>query len=118
MNISEKENYYFITSDFKKHIKKVVANQYPKLNSDDLNLLVKLLTDIIDHIAIKFCFNKLYFDKYQIQFMQNNNRDILGVLNILLPYISETNNTRSNITSLNDIYVNKMNPDISRLIFV
>jgi hypothetical protein len=107
-----KKNYYFIKKEYIDHIRKVVSNKFSKLITDDLNTITKYLIDIIDHISIKFSFNPIEFNKYWIQFTQNNNRDILGLLNILLPYISETVQPKEYITNLNDIYISKINNNV------
>jgi hypothetical protein len=103
--------YYFITSDFKDDIKnQVINNEYKNLNKFEQNILFEYLIDIIDLIAIKFNFDTSAESKntYIYQFKQNNYQDIKGLLNLLLPFIKDGAD-KSEIRSLNDLYINKQN---------
>nr|QBK88493.1 MAG: DEAD/DEAH box helicase [Mimivirus LCMiAC01] len=101
--------YYFITKPFENDIKKnVIELIFPKLNASHQQLLHTYLIDIVDIIAIKFNFDISKRLIYEQQFKQNNYRDLVGLLYILLPYIDDDDNKKKkNIRSLNDIYIAK-----------
>lgn len=105
------EYYYFITSEFKNEInKEVIINTFPNLNKEHNELLLKYILRIIDFIFIKFGIsdsNKILFER---KLKSNNYRDIRGLLLLLLPYINESGD-KTKITSLNDIYIQKKNPN-------
>ena len=100
----------YITSEFAIKIKQVVSKVFPILNDNHKQLLVNYLVDIIDIIAIKFNFDPNKKSVYEKQFTQNNNRDIKGLLLLLLPFIDdESGEKKKQIASLNNIYVDKKN---------
>ena len=100
-------NYYFVTISFKDYIKEHVIDYiFPKLNIAHKQLLHKYLVDVVDIIAIKFNFSIKNRSIYEKQFTQNNNRDLIGLLYILLPYINDEAD-KSRLLTLNDIYIKK-----------
>ena len=54
----------------------------PNLNYDELDYVIGSLCKIIEFISIKFCFIPEKYDDYWDQFIQNNNRDIIAILNL------------------------------------
>ena len=84
----------------------VIKKVYPNLNFHHQNILNTRLIDIIQTIAIKFLFDPKNRNVYRQQFIQNNYQDTIALLNLLLPYINDTQD-KSNIYDLNDIYVKK-----------
>lgn len=104
LNNIKKQPYIFINSDFEKNIDNVVINFFPKLNKNDINILQILTKFIIDVISYKYDFNKLE-DKYYQQWTQNNNRDVKGVILLLLPFIDDTSDVKilENIEDLNQL---------------
>ncbi|AYV77296.1 MAG: HrpA-like RNA helicase [Barrevirus sp.] len=100
-------DYYFMTEPYKSELRSYVINQtFKSLNLDDKSILTDYLALVIDTIAIKFNFSLASRDVYEQQFRQNNYKDAVGLLYILLPFINENAN-KSDIKSLNDIYVAK-----------
>jgi hypothetical protein len=84
----------------------VVKATFPELNFAHRKLLHGHLFDIIDTISIKFDFDYSKRDQYYGQFRQNNYRDSISLLNIILPFIDDTKDKKL-IRTLNDIYVRK-----------
>jgi thymidylate synthase len=77
---------YFVNSQFKSRIdNNVIFRIFPKLNSQQFNLLSQLITETIDIIAIKFNFDLKERHLYEQQFEQNDHRDIKAILQLLLP---------------------------------
>lgn len=82
---------YFITEDFKMEINNnVVRTVFPNLNNHHRDILFKYLINVIDIVAIKFNFDIQMKDLYEQQFRQNNYRDVIGLLLMLLPYIDDS----------------------------
>jgi hypothetical protein len=98
---------YFVNSQFKSRIdNNVIFRIFPKLNSQQFNLLSQLITETIDIIAIKFNFDLKERHLYEQQFEQNDHRDIKAILQLLLPYIGKED--LSNLTDLKELYINKV----------
>ena len=103
-NITDSIKDRFVTYEFKKIIEDTVKNFFPQLNDQDLNLIKVLTIFMVDLISFKYSFdpnNKDYF----LQWMQNDNRDIKGVILLLLPFIDDKNNGHllKKITDLNQL---------------
>lgn len=103
--------YYFINDNLKNDIKQNVVNKtFPSLNQQNKNLLLEYLINVIDIIAIKFNFDISKRELYENQFRQNNYRDAIGLLLMLLPYIEDSNNEKKNkLKSFNELYIAKAN---------
>ena len=99
------------TDDFKDYISSVLKKLFINLNLKDLNNLIEYVCTIINVIGIKFGFRKKNRDLLIKQFKQNNNRDILAVVNIILPYINDKNNFElfKELKSFQDLYTGKIN---------
>jgi hypothetical protein len=82
----------FITDNFASKVKEVVRNFFPKLNYQDSEIIQDLSVFIIDLISKKLSFDKNNKDYYD-QWTQNNNRDIKGVILLLLPFIDDKDNS-------------------------
>ena len=81
----------FVDISFEKKIHSVVREFFPKLNNEDIKILQALTTFIVDLISFKYHFDKTNQD-YKEQWTQNNNRDIKGVILLLLPFIDDKEN--------------------------
>jgi hypothetical protein len=81
----------FIDKSFEGKIHSVVREFFPKLNNEDIKILQALTTFIVDLISFKYHFDKTNED-YKEQWTQNNNRDIKGVILLLLPFIDDKEN--------------------------
>jgi len=101
--------YYFITDGFKGEINNNVMNSvFPNLNNYHKEILLNYLINIIDIIAIKFNFNLQTKDVYEQQFRQNNYKDTVGLLFMLLPYIDDTSGVKKKkLMSLDELYIKK-----------
>ena len=82
----------FITNNFTNEIKKVVRNFFPKLNQQDIEIIQDLTVFVVELISNKLSFDKNNKDYYD-QWTQNNNRDIKGVILLLLPFIDDKDNS-------------------------
>ena len=78
--------------DFKDYIINVLKKLFTNLNLKDLKDLILAVCFIINIIGIKFGFRKRNREHLIKQFKQNNNRDIISIVNIILPYINDKNN--------------------------
>src|SRR5438034_1037828 len=102
-------NEYFINNNFKNEIKINVINEvFPKLDNFEQNLLLDYLIKIIDVVSIKFNFDLSKRTIYENQFRQNNYRDSIGFLLMLLPFIDDSSGEKKKkLTSLNELYTKK-----------
>lgn len=107
------ESYYFITSGFKSELQNNAINEsFKNLNAEHKSILLNYLSDIIDVIAIKFNFRISQRDIYEQQFRQNNYKDAIGLLYLLLPFINENIN-KNEIRSLDELYIKKMDDNVN-----
>jgi len=83
--------YKFINEFLKKEIYYVVRTFFSKLNDKDLEVLQILTTYVVDLISFKYHFDPLDIN-YINQWTQNANRDIKGVILLLLPFIDDKDN--------------------------
>ena len=81
----------FVDVSFKEKIHSVVRDLFPKLNKEDITVLQILTTFIVDLISFKNHFKSTEID-YINQWTQNTNRDIKGVILLLLPFIDDKEN--------------------------
>ena len=105
------KNNLFITE-----IKKTVKNFFPKLNSEDLNILEEFTIFMVDFISFKYGFE----DKtnYYLQWEQNNYGDVKGVILLLLPFIDDKDNSflLKTLTDLNHLIYSKSERNIPKKI--
>jgi len=103
----------FLDDKYKNHINKVIQNIYPSLNSIDLNFLQEKTHDLINYIHLKFII-KTYANqdiiyqtsnKFFEQLCRKNNREIIAICNLLLPFIDDKNSYEKHklIKSFKDI---------------
>ena len=104
--------YYFITSEFADEIlNKVIRRIFPQLNDNHINLLWEYFTEIVDIIAIKFNVVSSQFEIYKRQFRQNDYRDCIGIIYMLLPYIDDdTGIKKLKLKSFDELYIKKKQP--------
>jgi hypothetical protein len=101
---------------FGEYIEQVLTIVLPKLNNTELKILSMYVYNIIILIYIKFNIETSEFDAYIKKLKENNNRDIIALMFMLLPYVDDKNNFElfKKISKLNDIYIKKKdnkNPD-------
>ena len=91
LNNIEGIKYKFVNDSFKEKIYYTVRTFFLSLNNADLNALQILTTFIIDLISFKYNFDPNDIN-YINQWTQNSNRDIKGVILLLLPFIDDKDN--------------------------
>jgi hypothetical protein len=97
----------FVTPSFEKSIYGVMNDMFRDLDNNDQRFLMGQLVKIMNAIAIKFNFDLTDRSKYEKQFLQNNGRDIRGLVLLMLPFIDEGISSMTNIKSLNELYTAK-----------
>ena len=99
-----------LNNTFINHIFSVMNKIFPILNIVDKKVLRDYVVDIIYVIGIKFNFiqDEKLFEK---QFSQNNNRDIIAIINMLLPYVNNKDNYKlyRELDSFESLYTEKKN---------
>ena len=80
---------YTFTKNFNDIIKTTVNNFFPALNEIDNNYLYKLTKFCIEMISNKYFFKPE--PDYYSKWTQNSERDIKGVILLLLPFIDDKN---------------------------
>jgi hypothetical protein len=90
-------------------IHNVIRDYFPKLGDNDINVLNVLVVYLINCICSKLNVNTID------QWTQNNNRDIKAVINLLLPYIDDKDNSYllKNLIDLNHLYYSSNTRNIS-----
>jgi hypothetical protein len=111
---TQEQKYPFINDSLSNNIKKTVNILFPNLNTQDSEVLFLFTENIIEKISNYLNFNEKDNDYYK-QWIQNDYRDIKGIILLLLPFIDD-NNT-SNMTDLNQyLYapIKSKIPDLSK----
>ena len=111
--------YFFVNDNFIREIKNNVVDKiFENLNQNDKSILSNYLILLIDTICIKFNFDKNQTDLYEHQFRQNNYRDSIGLLLMILPFIEdESGIKKKKLKSFNELYFVKkdnINYDINK----
>ena len=112
--INELKNYRykFVDKILGDKIFYAIKDVFPKLNSEDLDVLYILTKHLIEYTTVKYFYlykNGIKKTMYN-QWTQNDNRDIIALMLTLLPFINDKENNRKNhnlITDLNQILFNK-----------
>ena len=103
----------FLNNNRKDYIHTFLKNKIiPNLNTTEYNNLIYLLYVLIEYISVRFAINPDNYSLFWDQLIQNNNRDIIGLFNLLLPYIDDVKGTyelHKEIYSLSDISLKKNN---------
>jgi len=93
-----------LTLTFKQEIQNnVIGRMFPNLNAAESNILFKYLVEITELILIK---NNLFEADYEMFLKNDNYKDLIGLLFLLLPFIDTKENSTKEIKNLNEIYVN------------
>jgi hypothetical protein len=108
------EGIKFIKPNFINDIyQNVIVRTFPLLQSSHKQLLLNYLVNLLNVIAISFNFDFNKSEVYEHQFKQNRYQDLVALLLLLLPFINDDLNTKKQaITSLNDIFVAKINKNV------
>jgi len=103
--MTDYNNPSLLTKNMEEHIKKVIKSIFIKLASLDLEVLQGFVIILIDTIACKFNIKPNTIELFFGQLSQNNDRDIISIMYLLLPYIDDKNNYElyKKITKLEDI---------------
>jgi hypothetical protein len=103
--MTDYNNLSLLTQNMEAHIKKVIKSIFIKLTSSDLDILQEFVIILIDIIACKFNIKPNTIELFFGQLSQNNNRDIISIMYLLLLYIDDKNNFElyKKITKLEDI---------------
>lgn len=103
MNILKSDKYLFVNENLKILIERTIKSMFPNLNSQDTIILNIFTIALIEKIS-------RYFNITDIeQWNQNNQRDIKGIVLIILPFIDDRDNGRLlfEMTDLNQFIFNK-----------
>ena len=100
---------YFINKELESKIDgEIIKKTFPLLEPLHQKRLLEYLIDIVDIIAIKLNFRLERREEYEYQLFQNNGRDLIGILYLLLPFIDDdTGEKRKKLRSLDDLYIKK-----------
>jgi len=101
----------FVTDDFKEEIQGLVRRIFSSLDSEGYELISGYLIELIDVIGIKYNF-KLDDDKaktpYFQQFRQREYMDARSLMNQLLPFIDDADDSKKNsLKTLGDMYLSR-----------
>ena len=83
---------YLLSNMMQLHIENVISSIFIKLISAQLRVLQDLVIILIDVIACKYNFTLKTIDNFFRQISQNNNRDIISIMYLILPYIDDKDN--------------------------
>ena len=92
LNYFKNQKYIFINSALSNNIKKAIKILFPNLNNQDSEVLFLFTENIIEKISKYFDFDEKN-ENYYKQWIQNNYRDIKGIILLLLPFIDDKNTT-------------------------
>lgn len=109
-------NYNFIKTDRENYISNLIRNKIlPNLNKYEFDILMERLVLLIEYISIRFAIEPFKYDLFWHQLTQNDNRDIIALFNLLLPYIDDVEGSFSlhhKIYSLSDISTKKSDSNL------
>jgi hypothetical protein len=83
----------------------LIDTVFPSLNGNDKDFLTRMLSHLINYICVKFCI--ITGDDHERlwhQLTQNNLRDTIALMQLLLPYIDDKNDRKQQLANLSDIY--------------
>ena len=106
-----------VSNIFENEIKINVINSiFPILNNSHQGILLKYTVNLVNIIGILFHFDMTRRELYEVQLRQNNYRDLVALVLLLLPYINDdSGDKKKQLTDLNDIYKKKVkNTDITK----
>ena len=112
LNYFQNKKYLFINVNLKLAIKTSINLLFPNINQDDFKILNLFSENLIEKISLSLHFKKE--DKYYQQWIQNNYRDIKGIILLLIPFIDDKNNGKllNDMIDLNQFLYSKLNKNI------
>lgn len=99
----------FVDDKFEKEIMdNVIQKVFSSLDAMHQNILLKYLVNMINVIALTFGFRLKNRVIYEYQFRQNNYRDVIALLLMLLPFINDdSGEKKKHIKKLDEIFTKK-----------
>ena len=100
----------FLDNTKKEYIRYFIKNKIlTNLNYDEYDSIIRLLFILIEYIVLRFAIHINHFNDFWNLLIQNNNRDLITIFNLLYPYIDdELNYSRHKlIYNLEDISIKK-----------
>ena len=91
----------------KQNIIKIVNKNFTNLNTVHKNLLIIYINEVLIYLKESFFYENFNKDDFLDQINLDENRDILGIIVLILPYIKLEECYK--ITDLNELYYNKNN---------
>ena len=111
---------YFLDSGKKEYIDNIIKKNILKnLNDNEFSIIMIFLYNIINYVTIRIGIDLTMYKDFWYQLTQNNNRDLYGLFNLLLPYIDDVEGSfklHHEIRELKDIstkLINNMEQDLS-----
>lgn len=104
----------FIDNNKRVYIKNFIKNNILiNLNLFELEQILLLFYNLIEYISKRFSFDENLYDKYWFLLIENNHKDLIGLFNLLLPYINDDNKfaLHKKIFKLTDITNKKVKDD-------
>jgi hypothetical protein len=93
MDIINNIDFNFINENYKNYIRYYIKSKILiNLNNTELEYIINMLLTLIEYISIRFCFDKTIYDEYWYELIQNNHKALIGLFNLILPYIDDKNN--------------------------
>jgi hypothetical protein len=86
-------NFNFINNSYSNYIKYFIKSKILiNLNNTEFENILQMLLTLIEYISIRFCFDKKLYDEYWYEIIQNNHKALIGLFNLIFPYIDDKNN--------------------------
>ena len=104
----------FVTPGFASDIhQNVVTRIFPLLQTPQKELLTRYLVNLVDILSYTLDFDRRHTEVYEHQLRQNQYRDLVALLLLLLPFINDDDNTKKQtVTSLEDVFIVKKNSGV------
>ena len=105
---------YLLTNQMQKHIEGVIDSIFVKMASGHKEFIKKFTIYLADTIGCKLNFTNLNVNDFFTQISQNDSRDIISIMYLMLPYIDDANNYHlfKQITRLEDITCKKKSSSV------
>jgi hypothetical protein len=105
---------YLLTEQMQSHIEEVIDSIFIKMVSGHKIYIKIFTTYLIDCIGCKLGFTKSTINNFFRQISQNQSRDIISIMYLLLPYIDDANSYHlyKSIVKLEDITCKKRSSNI------
>ena len=106
----------FVSDQLRNIIINVVIGTFPSLNSSERNILIDYLVSLINFMSIAFNFDETKKTLYENQFTQNDHRDLIALLLILLPFITndDDGHKKKQLKNFDELYLARDDVDITK----